>query len=255
MINWYFNPDCQGSAVQTCFQSIDSTFRVSGQQVAKSSLSEVIRITAGSRNFFVKHYSGNCESVWIRWFGLRGLVEPQCVKKKWQYLTLFEQFGIPTATLVGYGLERHCGSFVRGALITEEIPDTVDLAALARTDDPRLHERSWVKELSNQIAEHVRRLHAAGFVHNDLKWRNLLVNNDGKPKVYWIDCPAGSYWWGVLLRYRIVKDLACLDKLGKRHLSCTQHLHFYPAYRQDNRLAADDKKMIRKIVGFFEGRE
>lgn len=255
MIDWYFNPDYRRSAAQTCFQSIEAAFTVSGQQVSRSSLSEVVRITAGGRSFYVKRYVGNGKSASHCWLGLRGLIGRQRVKREWQNLSLFRKFGIPTATLVGYGLERRYGYFVRGALITEEIPDTLDLAALAAMDDPRLHEKSWVKEVSNQVAEHVSRLHAAGFAHNDLNWRNLLVSNGDKPMVYLIDCPAGSYWWDVFLRYRIIKDLACLDKLGKRHLSRTQRLHFYLTYRQRTRLGADDKKMIRKIVGFFEGRE
>jgi hypothetical protein len=255
MINWYFNPDYRGTAAQTCFQSIEATFGISGQRVAESSLSEVIRMKTGDRNFFVKRYSGNGKSALRRWFGLRGFIGPQRVKKEWQNLTVFRKFGIPTATLVGYGLERRYGCFVRGALITEEIPGTVDLAALSRMNDGRLRDRGWVNGVSNQIAEHVSRLHAAGFVHNDLKWRNLLVNNEKLPTVYWIDCPAGGYWCGAFLRYRIVKDLACLDKLGKRHLSRTQRLRFYLAYRQRDRLCVDDKKMVRKITGFFEGRE
>lgn len=255
MINWYFNPDYRGSAAQTCFQSIEATFGVSGQRVAKSSISEVIRMTAGNRVFYVKRYTGNGKSAWRRWFGLRGLIGPQRVKKEWKNLSVFRQFGIPTATLVGYGLERRFGYFIRGALITEGIPDTIDLAALSRMDDDRLHDRNWVNDISNQIAEHVRRLHAAGFAHNDLKWRNLLIGKGDRPTVYWIDCPAGGYWWGVFLRYRVVKDLACLDKLGKKHLSRSQRLRFFLAYRQRTRLGADDKKMIRKIVSFFEGRE
>jgi hypothetical protein len=44
----------------------------------------------------------------------------------------------------------------------------------------------------------------------------------------WPDrCPAGTFWWGPFLRYRIVKDLACLDKVAKYHLSRTQRLRFY----------------------------
>ena len=70
-----------------------------------------------------------------------------------------------------------------------------------------------------------------------------------------IDCPNGAFWRGPLLRYRIVKDLACLDKIGKYRLSRTQRLRFYLDYAGHDRLSAADKRRIRKVLKFFEGRE
>ncbi len=58
-----------------------------------------------------------------------------------------------------------------------------------------------------------------------------------------------------MLRYRIIKDLACLDKVAKYHLSNTQRLRFYLQYCQRAQLNTQDKKQIGKIVRFFEGRE
>ena len=55
--------------------------------------------------------------------------------------------------------------------------------------------------------------------------------------------------------YRIVKDLACLDKVAKYHLSRTQRLRFYLQYRQRSRLSRGDKQRVRQILKFFEGRE
>jgi hypothetical protein len=86
-----------------------------------------------------------------------------------------------------------------------------------------------------------------------LKWRNILVDRDGK--AYLIDCPWGSYWFGPMLRYRIEKDLATLDKVAKDCLSATQRLRFYLLYRRSERLNASDKQCVRRIVHFFDGRE
>jgi hypothetical protein len=58
-----------------------------------------------------------------------------------------------------------------------------------------------------------------------------------------------------MLRYRITKDLACLDKVAKYRLSATQRLRFYLQYRGRERLNAADKRRIRHVVTFFEGRE
>ena len=119
--------------------------------------------------------------------------------------------------------------------------------------DPRLQDGAWVRGVSRQLAASTRVMHDHHFTHNDLKWRNLLVNE--KAELFFIDCPTGSFWWGPLLRYRIVKDLACLDKVAKRVLSRTQRLRFYLQYRGRDRLGARDKRRLRQVLKFFEGRE
>ena len=96
-------------------------------------------------------------------------------------------------------------------------------------------------------------MHDHRFTHNDLKWRNLLI--DDEPKLYLIDCPNGDFWRGFWLKYRITKDLACLDKVAKYHLSYTQRLRFYFQYTGRSTLNAADKERVRHIVRFFEGRE
>jgi hypothetical protein len=53
----------------------------------------------------------------------------------------------------------------------------------------------------------------------------------------------------------MIKDLACLDKVAKYHLSRTQRLRFYLQYRGRERLSTADKRRVRGIVKFFEGRE
>jgi hypothetical protein len=108
------------------------------------SLSRVLRVSAAGKRYYVKCYSGNGKSPLRRWFGLRRWLGPPRVRAEWQNLLAFRAWGIPTATLVAYGLERRFGGFVRGALVTEEIPDTLDLAGMATADDPRLRDRRWV---------------------------------------------------------------------------------------------------------------
>lgn len=152
---------------------------------------------------------------------------------------------------MAYGLERRAGQFVRGALITREIPHSEDLAQLASGRDPRLADRHWVQRVSLQLAQATRTMHKHCFAHNDLKWRNLLVNRDAE--LYFIDCPTGAFWWGPFLQRRIIKDLACLDKVAKYQLSRTQRLRFYLQYRRRARLGAADKRRIRQILQYFQG--
>ena len=81
----------------------------------------------------------------------------------------------------------------------------------------------------------------------------LLV--DPQRRLYLIDCPTGAFWHGPFLQRRIVKDLACLDKVAKYQLSRTQRLRFYLQYCQRKRLVDKDKPRIRQILNYFQGRE
>ena len=244
MAGWTLEPKYAGLASD--FGSIENVFALQGERLTRDPLSEVIRVQRDGINYYVKRYTGAGK-------GLRRYVGRPRIKAEWQNLKQFAKWGIPTAEVVACGLERNGLRFGRGAMITRELPKTEDLIVLADRNDPRLKDPVWVDHISRQLARHTRVMHDHHFTHNDLKWRNLLVDDAGT--LFFIDCPTGDFWWGFMLRYRITKDLACLDKVAKYHLSATQRLRFYLQYRQRTRLNASDKKRIRHIVTFFEGRE
>lgn len=244
MSGWRLAADYQ--ELQADFGSLDRVFALEGERITYDPISEVIRVNRQGVDYYVKRYRSAGK-------GLRRYDPRPRIKAEWQNLKRFAKWGIPTAEVIAQGLERKAGAFVRGAMITREIPRTHDLAHLAQQESPLLRDDAWVKGVSEQAARATRILHQHNFTHNDLKWRNLLV--DDQAKVYLIDCPVGTFWWGPMLQYRIIKDLACLDKVAKYHLSNTQRLRFYLQYCQRVRLNAQDKKKIAKIVRFFEGRE
>ncbi len=246
MSQWQVLPGTDPAAA-ACFADLDAVFALEGEIVAKDSTTRTVRVDIGDRRYYVKRYHGLGKKPLRRWLGT-----PR-VQLEWENLQRFADWGIPTARLVAYGLERQGGLFARGALITEEIPGTTDLGRLARTRDPRLKSQSWRDGVSAQVADIARRMHERRFAHGDLKWRNLLVDTAGR--VFLIDCPSGGFWWPPFLEYRIVKDLACLDKVAKRQLSRTQRLRFYLGYARKQRLDEADKRRIRRIAGFFAGRD
>ncbi|WP_339478292.1 MULTISPECIES: lipopolysaccharide kinase InaA family protein [unclassified Pseudomonas] len=244
MSGWNLEP-AYADLVQD-FGSLEAVFALQGERLTRDPLSEVIRVQRNGVNYYVKRYVGAGK-------GLRRYLGKPRVKSEWQNLKRFAKWGIPTAEVVGWGLERNGATYARGAMITRELPHTEDLSALAERRDPRLADRAWVDGVSQQLAGYTRTMHDHRFTHNDLKWRNLLI--DDRSRLFLIDCPNGAFWRGFWLKYRITKDLACLDKVAKYHLSATQRLRFYLQYRQCDRLDACDKKRIRHVVRFFEGRE
>ncbi len=245
MSAWHLEPDYQHLAVE--FGSLDRVFALEGERITRDSESELIRVELQG----VVYYAKRCRSNGKAW---RGSLPRLRVKAEWENLQYFRDWGIPTAEVVAYGMERHGNfAFARGAMITREIPDTSDLGIMAWHNDPQIQQRAWMAEIIRQVAAFTRTMHEHGFVHNDLKWRNILVDKQGR--AFLIDCPAGSFWWGPFLQYRIIKDLACLDKVAKYQLSRSQRLSFYLQYAKKTKLDAVDKKRIRKIVQFFAGRE
>lgn len=242
---WTLKPDYQ--QLDADFGSLAQVFALEGERITHDSESELIRIERGGVQYYVKRYRSN-GTAWRAW-----LPRPR-VMAEWQNLQHFASWGIPTAEVVAFGMERKSwGRFGRGAMITRELPHTEDLAMMAHLGDARFQDARWVTDVGHQIADFTRVMHEHGFVHNDLKWRNILV--DRQPQAFLIDCPTGGFWWGPFLQYRIIKDLACLDKVAKYQLSRTQRLRFYLRYRQQKRLAMQDKQQIRRIVRFFAGRE
>ncbi len=249
MIHWQTDSAALGPQAQSAFASLDSTFALEGEVLANSRVSRVIRVQLDGRHYYVKRYLGAIKNAWRERLGTTR------IEGEWENLRRFAQWGIPTPQIVASGFERRHRRFLRGAMITAGIAHTQDLATLALADDARLHDAHWVRTVAGQVARDTRIMHSHGFAHNDLKWRNILVNDTQPPQTFWIDCPTGTFWWGPFLRYRIIKDLACLDKLACKHLRRSQRLRFYLDYAGRTRLSDSDKRRVRRIVGFFEGRE
>lgn len=229
------------------FPDLETVFQLQGKRVTRDSLSDVIFVSSPSGGFYVKRYrkaGGHHQE----WFG-----KPR-IQREWENLQHFANLGLSTLEWVGYGMERRGGAFVRGALITREIVNSTDLSTMIRRQDLRLRDAKWVRQVCEQVADGLARMHADHFCHGDMRWRNLLVSEGDSPVVYFFDSPAGRRWWGPFLAYRRVRDLACLDKKAKQQFSRTQRLRFYLRYKGIGRLQFKNKREIRKVLHFFENR-
>jgi tRNA A-37 threonylcarbamoyl transferase component Bud32 len=216
--------------------------------VGRSPISRLIKVRVNDRFYYVKTYISGGKR-------LRRFIGRSRARAEWENLMFFGKLGIPTAKLVAYGQEMRWGIFMRGSLVTEELKETRDLAALAREQSPYLNDRNWVRQVGRQLADYTKRLHNKGFVHTDLKWRNLLVSHGDEPRLFFIDCPQGRKRVGYFFGRGVIKDLACLDRVAKNQLTRTERLWFFKAYCGHSKLSKADKKLIRKVLSFFSGRE
>ncbi len=245
MQTWQFHPDYADSEAVRAFQTLESVFELKGETVTTGLLGAASRVSVDGKTYYIKLYqrAGKGLRRWIGRSRLRG---------EWENLLRFEKWGIPAAPVIAFGLEKRGLFFKRGAIVTEELPDTDDLSQLAKENDPRLKDRQWVMYSSTQLARAARIMHSHGFAHGDLKWRNILATKGANSQIYLIDCPAGNFWIPPFLQYRKNKDLACLDKAAKEVLTRTQRLRFFLDYLKQEKLGQKSKKQLRRILTFFE---
>ncbi|MGY0218444.1 lipopolysaccharide kinase InaA family protein [Endozoicomonadaceae bacterium StTr2] len=244
---WTITDEWKNTPEAEIFSSLKKVFELEGRIVAADSESCVFPFKVGDRRYYVKRYHATK--------GLRSYLGWSRIKVEWENQLYFLKLGLPAAKVVAYGQERILSKTQRGVLITEALEGTIDLAELARNGSPLFRDRKWVEKISCKVAHIARTLHRNSFVHNDFKWRNILITPTSEPEAFLIDCPAGQKWHPPFLEYRIVKDLACLDKVAKYQLTRTQRLRFLLEYHQSNRLTPKIKQQARKVVRFFEGRE
>lgn len=242
MIHWYQSLEDASPTVRKSFGSLDEVFALQGQKVAKDPLSEVILVSVDGQNFYVKRYWRAAKNPLRTWLG-----RPR-VKAEWENLQRFASWGLTIPSIVAYGLERHRGAFVRGAFITAEVENSQDLTQLVESKAAILQDPAWLRAVLLPAVQAIRVMHEHGFAHNDLRWRNLLIQLEPVPRVFFIDCPAGQFWPWPLLKPRVLKDMAAFDKDAQRSLSRTWRLRLYLAYANKKRLARKDKQLIRKLI-------
>jgi tRNA A-37 threonylcarbamoyl transferase component Bud32 len=248
-INWTIVPEYQQTSLAQLFSSFDAAYDYPGELVAKSPLSQMYKTSIDGVVYSIKKYNIS-RKILQRYIG------QSKVYTEWQNLFWFRSLGIAVPNVIAYGEEKQGWVTHRGIIIMEELKNTHDLRHIADNNPQLIQSSQWLNQVSHQLADVTRLLHQQHFAHNDLKWRNILVDsNVDYPQIYLIDCPSGRKWLKPFLNYRIIKDLACLDKRGKYELSKKQRLAFYKDYAQCRKLTAKHKKQIRKILKFFHNRE
>lgn len=236
-------PPWDKSSATSPFSTMNAVFELEGKIISKSTQSEIFAHQIDGKTYFVKRYFRS--KGFGSWIGSSRL-QVEARNQRW-----FNKMNLPSAQVVAYGEERFLLKTKKGALITEGIENVTDLAAIAKNNPSQFQNAAWRKALTLKVATMLRTLHDNKFCHNDMHWRNVLVQeNDIKSelKIYLIDCPSGEHLFWPFLNYKKLKDLANIDKRAPHYLSRTQRLRFFFEYRQISKLAPKDKAMIRDIL-------
>lgn len=243
------SPWDKSANVTSYFSSMEAIFKLDGQIISKSSQGEIFSQEVEGKTYFIKRYfrSKNIGS----WLGFSRF-QKEVRNQLW-----FNQQGIPSASVVAFGEYRFLLKTLKGVLITEGVSDTQELSEIAKKIPEKFADKYWRETIILKLAEITSTLHQARFCHNDLHWRNILVqqaSTDSEPTIFLIDCPSGKKLIWPFLNYRKFKDLANLDKLAPTYLSQTQRLRFFLAYRGHRKLTSDDKQMIRTVIQHKQNR-
>jgi tRNA A-37 threonylcarbamoyl transferase component Bud32 len=168
-------------------------------------------------------------------------------------LLFFRSLNIPTPRVIAWGEKRNCiGRIVQEYVITEALQGTLMLEDFVarHCPEPDNPQYKHVREqIARNLGEWTRRIHQAHFIHEDLKWRNILARlNDDEVELFWIDCPKGRFYKpGAAFERKKLKDCATLDKIARIRCSKSERQIFLRSYLGDRATQRSLKEMCQKI--------
>jgi tRNA A-37 threonylcarbamoyl transferase component Bud32 len=133
-------------------------------------------------------------------------------RRAWELGHALLRRGIDTPRPLFFAETVHAG-LTRSYLATEALPGVQSADMFMKYTWPLLiaaERRAWVSSHARRLALQLRRLHACGFDHRDLKFANLLVGADPRDARTWILDLEGVRGWRRLPLHRAVQNLARL---------------------------------------------
>jgi tRNA A-37 threonylcarbamoyl transferase component Bud32 len=233
-------PDLDADWLDRLLADPDAPFRDPGRPLLKAGRSStVIELTAPvggvERPVVLKRF--NVTSAADPWLAL---VRPTPALRSWHHGHGLTQRHIPTARPLAVLHRRRRGLTYEGYLLTEKLPDAVDLHAWVGRPRPPTARR----ELTDRLGRLVRELHRRRLSHRDLKAANVLITApDADPQPCLIDL-VGVAAPCRLSRRRRVQNLARLAASfhGRPGVGRTDLLRFLRAYQAWNLHGGGDWK-------------
>jgi tRNA A-37 threonylcarbamoyl transferase component Bud32 len=222
-------------------QTLDiKLLRKTAEIVSQSSLSIVFKVKFDKRVFYIKFYFKQGK----RW------------QRECQNLNFCANLNIPTPVLVYFKKTSRFFNlfFKQGIIVTEEIPNAIDLKKIAIENHSMFQLKSWRHIILKKIASYVAILHKHSFLHYDLQWRNILVSIEPRPQVYFFDMPSGKLRRFFFNFYKR-RDFYNLYKSAVQFLSRSDQLRFYFYYTKTTHLTPQDKINLKRWIQYYRKKE
>lgn len=168
-----------------------------------------------------------------------------------------KQLGIPTLEVLAVGELRRYGDIRAAFIVTRGIPDTSELSSFAQQVWYPMAEpqRSEVfRNISHTLIKQLQVTQQAHFCHHDLKWRNILVQQNADDyRLIWIDCPRARYIRLQHGRSRLV-ELGALARLALGYLSPYQQMRFLRQFLGAGQHLHQAKQLFLEIRNYLSRR-
>lgn len=177
---------------------------------------------------------------------------------EYQALSMMRDLGLPAVRAVAYGGRRVLHFLEACFLITEEVPGAINLTTFAQQVQSGHRRLSCAEriELLNALAEQLVCLHASGFSHGNLFWRNVLVRYglDQRPEFFFLDV-APQTWRERMapVSVRWQRELAQTAVSAVPFTTRTERLRFVRRYLNARRLNEAARRQVREIDGLAKG--
>ena len=175
-------------------------------------------------------------------------------------LLFFKSLGISTPEVLAWGERRNAlGRLVEEFIITRAEENSLQLDEFVKkhcpdSNDPQ--QGATRIRIVRQLGEWTRRMHAHHFIHEDLKWRNILARHgEAEAELFWIDCPKGTFHRpGINFERKKLKDCATLDKLARFICTKEERSVFLQAYLGESARPEEIQKLCHKIESYRKAR-
>lgn len=167
------------------------------------------------------------------------------------------RLGIGAPELLGVAEQRRFGMPISSFVVTREIAGSKNLLDYVREDWMHLPAPQrllcW-RTLATLLIEQLRLAHNAGFFHQDLKFRNLLVREESDgPGLYWIDAPrARRLRWRT--RRGVIVDLSGLARVAIFTSSHFERMRFIRSYLGPDAQPGEAAKLYRQVAAHLSRR-
>jgi len=210
---------------------------------------------------------GHPVGVYFKLYGYRRLkralsriFKPTRSKSEITNLKLFHELGIPACTPILQGEYKNVLGIARNCMIiTLEIPQAIQLNNfldnLNSSNESETTRTSIKRQIMESLATNIRKIHDYQFYHDDLKWRNVLIQRldptSEKVHLFWIDCPNGYRdRTGVRSKHGEIKDLATMDYDAKSRVSKRERLQFLELYSGHPPESTKFRQLLREVVAY-----
>ncbi|MCK6456296.1 MAG: lipopolysaccharide kinase InaA family protein [Phycisphaerae bacterium] len=188
---------------------------------------------------------------------LRGTVlRSSRARAEFRILRNMRRHGIQAVRPIAWGERRRYGTVRSCFLMTEAVPESMALSSFIHTFGGRHSSYRTPaamrarRVILTTLAEQIRFMHNAGFVHRDLFWRNVLIRPlpNQEFEFYFLDASVGRR-----IRVRqwrkesIVRDLAAIAVLAPEFCSRADQLRFIRVYLDTERIDDEARRWMELV--------